>query len=285
MKKFLLTLHIFPREIDDFDLIANQLKVASKYLPSELVIDTNIVLNLNPEIIEWEKSEISKEFIIDKFNHIMDKFDWTNYNHIEISDSNKYWGIVDQRVHIQSLTTQYEGFILLDLDIIFSDYIFYYLQETLEHVNDDLYIISPQVYKFWDQSWDLLSYSPYDGTDINEFDPFVIKTINQDIELIQNKQIKFAGGWFTTISSKLLSQINFPLGVKGYGLEDTYIAEYSKKINATQYIIKGITIQENRKYLNNSIYVKYIKYNTEKLSSINNQTKQIFTLALQSLGL
>jgi hypothetical protein len=96
--------------------------------------------------------------------------------------------------------------ILLDLDVIFSDYIFYYLQETLEHINDDLYIISPQVYKFWDQSWDLLSYSPYDGTDINELDPYIVKTLNQDIELIQNKHIKFAGGWFTTISSKLLSK-------------------------------------------------------------------------------
>ena len=283
MKKFLLLIHVFPREIDDFDNIANQLKVASKYLSDKISIDTHIILNLNNEIINWDESTISKNFILDKFNHILTKFDWTNQNHIEINYDDKYWGIVDQRVYIQSLTGQYEGFILLDLDVIFSDYIFYYLQETLEHVNDDLYIISPQVYKFWDQSWDLLSYSPYDGTDINELDPYVVKTLNQDIELIPNKHVKFAGGWFTTISSKLLSKINFPLDVKGYGLEDTFIAESSKRLNATQYIMKGITIQENRKYLNNSIYVDYIKYNTEKLSQINNTTKQIFTLAIQSL--
>ena len=283
MKKFLLLIHVFPREIDDFDNIANQLKVASKYLSDKISIDTHIILNINNEIINWDESTISKNFILDKFNHILTKFDWTNQNHIEINYDDKYWGIVDQRVYIQSLTGQYEGFILLDLDVIFSDYIFYYLQETLEHVNDDLYIISPQVYKFWDQSWDLLSYSPYDGTDINELDPYVVKTLNQDIELIPNKHVKFAGGWFTTISSKLLSKINFPLDVKGYGLEDTFIAESSKRLNATQYIMKGITIQENRKYLNNSIYVDYIKYNTEKLSQINNTTKQIFTLAIQSL--
>jgi hypothetical protein len=283
MKKFLLLIHIFPREIDDFDNIANQLKVASKYLSDKISVDTHIVLNLNNEIINWSESNISKNFILDKFNHILTKFDWTNQNHIEINYDDRYWGIVDQRVHIQSLTDQYEGFILLDLDIIFSDYIFYYLQETLEHINDDLYIISPQVYKFWDQSWNLLSYSPYDGTDINELDPYIVKTLNQDIELIQNKQIKFAGGWFTTISSKLLSKINFPPNVKGYGLEDTFIAESSKKLNATQYIMKGIVIQENRKYLNNSIYINHIKYNSEKLSKINNATKQIFTLALQSL--
>ena len=283
MKKFLLLIHVFPREIDDFDNIANQLKVASKYLSDKISIDTHIILNLNNEIINWDESTISKNFILDKFNHILTKFDWTNQNHIEINYDDKYWGIVDQRIYIQSLTGQYEGFILLDLDVIFSDYIFYYLQETLEHVNDDLYIISPQVYKFWDQSWDLLSYSPYDGTDINELDPYIVKTLNQDIELIPNKHVKFAGGWFTTISSKLLSKINFPLDVKGYGLEDTFIAESSKRLNATQYIMKGITIQENRKYLNNSIYVDYIKYNTEKLSQINNTTKQIFTLAIQSL--
>jgi hypothetical protein len=283
MKKFLLLIHIFPREIDDFDNIANQLKIASKYLSGKMLIDTHIILNLNNEIINWDESTISKDFILDKFNHILNKFDWTNENKVEINYTDKYWGIVDQRVYLQTLTNQYEGFILLDLDVIFNDYIFYYLQETLEHVNDDLYIVSPQVYKFWDQSWDTLSYSPYDGTDINELDPYVVKTINQEVELIQNKNIKFAGGWFTTISSKLMSQITFPQNVKGYGLEDTFIAESSKKLNATQYIMKGITIQENRKYLNNSIYVNHIKYNSEKLTQINNNTKQIFILALQSL--
>jgi hypothetical protein len=283
MKKFLLLLHIFPREIDDFDNIASQLKVASKYTSDNMLIDTHIVLNLNTEIIDWDKSILSKDFILDKFNHILTKFDWTNENKIEINHTDKYWGIVDQRVYLQTLTDQYDGFILLDLDVIFNDYIFYYLQETLEHVKEDLYIISPQVYKFWDQSWDSLSYLPYDGTDVNAVDPFIVKAINQEVELIQNKNIKFAGGWFTTISSKLISQIQFPSDVKGYGLEDTFIAESSKKLNATQYIMKGITIQENRKYLNNPIYVNYIKYNSEKLTQINNDTKHIFNLALQSL--
>ena len=46
MKKIHLTLHIFPREIDDYEFTINQLKVASKLIQN-LQVDANVILNLN----------------------------------------------------------------------------------------------------------------------------------------------------------------------------------------------------------------------------------------------
>ena len=45
MKKIHLTLHIFPREIDDYEFTINQLKVASKLIQN-LQIDANVILNV-----------------------------------------------------------------------------------------------------------------------------------------------------------------------------------------------------------------------------------------------
>ena len=50
-KEVLLLIHLFPKEIDDFDNLANQLKVSAKYV-QELKVDVNIILNLNPKLID-----------------------------------------------------------------------------------------------------------------------------------------------------------------------------------------------------------------------------------------
>ena len=278
-KEVLLLLHLFPREIDDFDNLANQLKVAAKYI-QELKVDANIILNLNPELIDWEGSLISQDFIISKFEHIITKFNWCRNLLVEVSSGTKYWGYLEQRVQAPKVHSDYDGYLLLDPDLILDDYVFYGLENTLNTIQDSEFIISAQMYKFWDSSWDIISYDKRQYSfDVDEFDPYTVKTLpKEQINILSNKQIKFAGGWFNYISAPLYKTVEFPEGVKGYGPEDTFIALQATKRGATQYIMEGIVVQENRKYLNNKIYAEHIQYKTDKLKEINIQTKALFNL-------
>ena len=46
--------------------------------------------------------------------------------------------------------------------------------------------------------------------------------------------------------------------------------------------MEGIVVQENRKYLNNSIYVHYIEYDLDKLKQINSNTRELFNQAFNN---
>jgi hypothetical protein len=284
MKKIHLTLHSFPREIDDYEFTVNQLKSASKFIQN-LQIDANVILNLNDKIIDWNNATLPKEYFVERFKHINKKLDWITNLEEEITYNQEYHGYLEKRVS----NTRLEGYDLFwwqDVDLMLDDLLFYGLESILENITEDNYIISPQIYKFWDSSWDVLSSNPQDIINVDTFDVFNLK-INQynreQIELIQNKDIKFAGGWFTMISNQLIKSVPFPTGIRGYGREDTLVQEWAKKINATQYIMKGLYVQENRHYLSNSIYSKYIPYNTEYLTTLNEESKNKFYQILSQL--
>ena len=284
MKKIHLTLHSFPREIDDYEFTVNQLKSASKFIQN-LQIDANVILNLNDKIIDWNNATLPKEYFVERFKHINKKLDWITNLEEEITYNQEYHGYLEKRVS----NTRLEGYDLFwwqDVDLMLDDLLFYGLESILENITEDNYIISPQIYKFWDSSWDVLSSNPQDIINVDTFDVFNLK-INQynreQIELIQNKDIKFAGGWFTMISNQLIKSVPFPTGIRGYGREDTLVQEWAKKINATQYIMKGLYVQENRHYLSNSIYSKYIPYNTEYLTTLNKESKNKFYQILSQL--
>lgn len=277
----MLLIHLFPREVDDFDNLANQLKVAAKYITS-LEVSANIILNLNPEIIKWDTSRLSKDFIISKFKHSLTKFDWCTSVIVDINETTEYWGYLEQRVEAAKKFLEYDGYLLLDPDMILDDYSFYGLERTLNVAQVDEFIISPQMYKFWDSSWDVISHDTRNYKfNVDEFDPYIVKTLDrQELTVKVNKEIKFAGGWFNYISASLYKQITFPEGVKGYGPEDTFMSIQAIKRGALQYIIEGIVVQENRKYLNNSMYADYIDYDLDALKQVNTNTKEIFAAHL-----
>ena len=283
MKKIHLTLHVFPREIDDYEFTINQLKFASKFI-SELKIDANIILNLNDKIIDWDKSTLPKEYFIDKFNHINTKLDWIDNLEIEIVHKQEYHGKLEKVLHNITLPG-YDAFWWQDVDLILDDLILYGFENTLNTITESDFIISPQTYKWWDNSWDVISNQPNHIIDVNEFDAFNIKQLqySRELNLILNKNVKFAGGWCTLVSDSFIKKINYPKEIKGYGREDTLAMEIAKQWGVTQYIMENIIVQENRKYLNNSLYSKYVFYNLDYLKSINETTAKIFINLFQQL--
>jgi hypothetical protein len=259
-------IHLMPYEIDWFEWQAKQLKIGSCYIEDKVIID--VTLNLN--LINWDNSQIPKQYFINKFNQIKQYFDWCEII-FEINDNNTCLGIDDKR---RNSIRKYspDNFVYLDCDIIFKPETLALLINGAKQIKDDYYIISPQTPKLWDWTWDVLVNNTY----LNEqygfeklIDPYtILNTDYGEISLSLIDVFKFGGGWFNLISPKLLKLTDIPDSFGPYGIDDTYVMYCcdimkQKQLNPQQYVINNLVVAENYRYRNNP-YVDYLNIINEK---------------------
>ena len=142
--------------------------------------------------------------------------------------------------------------------MIFPDTILYYIEQAIEEIDSKYYIITPQIFQLWDNSWDVISHPDYRNQDRKNKqwlkNPYqVFEHIPTDIKLFKSPYVKFGGGWFNIFSKNLLELIDIPDSLGHYGLDDTFVAEAAnllKKSNydIQQYIINDIIVKEDRVY-------------------------------------
>jgi len=255
-----VVIHLMPYEIDWFEWQAKQLKIGSYYIEDKVIID--VTLNLN--LVNWNNSQIPKQYFIDKFNQIKQYFDWCE-TLFEINDDNTCLGIDDKRRNsIKNYSP--DNFVYLDCDLIFKPETLALLINGAKQIKDDYYILSPQTSKLWDWTWDVLVNNTYldeqYGFEKN-IDPYSILNIDYgEISLSPINVFKFGGGWFNLISSKLLKFTNIPDSFGPYGIDDTYVMfccdmMKQKQLNPQQYIINNLVVAENYIYRNNP-YINYL---------------------------
>lgn len=265
MKNYII-IHLMPYEIDWFEWQAKQLKIGGVYFgkfTDEVVVD--VTLNLN--LVDWDNSQLPKQFFIDKFNNIIKTcFDWCEVI-FDINEDNTCLGVNDKRRDSIRKYNDAENFIYLDCDLIFKPETLKALIDASKIVSNDYYIISPQIPKLWDSSWNILVNNYYinDPWDNETFiDPYSI--IQRDFGEFVMKPIegfKFGGGWFNLISSNLLKLTNIPDSFGSYGPDDTYvmlcsfILKHSKE-NIQQFVVDNLVVSENHKYRINN-YENYLK--------------------------
>ena len=68
MKSTLICVHVMPKEIELFERFMTQYKQALLYLDSTDNVTIKASLNLNPELTNWEESELKPDYFIQKFN-------------------------------------------------------------------------------------------------------------------------------------------------------------------------------------------------------------------------
>jgi hypothetical protein len=155
---------------------------------------------------------------------------------------------------------------------MFNDYLLSYIALSAEAVSNttEYYVITPQITRQWDTSWDvlvnesLLSEPFYANRTADVFNLALSNT--SPVSLTSIGGFKFAGGWATTISNKLLSKIGIPDGLGHYGLEDTYVMQCAEILrhsgyNTKQFVMNNMMACENHRYA-------YSDYITSNLSSI-----------------
>jgi hypothetical protein len=250
-----ILIHVLPNEIDQLEQILLQLKRGSVNIEnpnSHFLVD--VLLNLN--LTKWDESKIPQEFFINKFKQLEKLTQTWASTKFEINTDGSIQGCVSHRRKAFK-ETQSDALLILDTDIIFSDTLLYVLLHSVNElkIDNQYYILTPQITPMWDHSWDVLVNENYihESIENNEFrkrDPYNHAKCIGEIYIEPINQFKFGGGWATVISSQLAKYVVIPDSLGHYGLEDTYIMVCSgimkqKGFKVNQFVIKNEIIVED----------------------------------------
>ena len=268
--KYCISIFCLPHEIDDLELTLNQMKKAFRYVDEQNFI-LDITLALTGELTLWEQSKIPIDYFTHKYEKLRKSCDWITNKYFRVEQNSEVLGCVSKRRKVWKEHQNVDYHIWLDTDIIFDERTLAYIDSSIQSLNKDYpyAVVSPEIVKVWDNTWDCLVNEqflnePLDYQKTN--DPYLDCGIKGDIgiETINNTipnqpRMKFAGGWFTCISKKLLDRITVPDSLGHYGLEDTFIMWGSDKLKlGQQFKIKNLVVCENYKYRDNKYLTNFI---------------------------
>jgi hypothetical protein len=249
-----IVIHLLPQEIDWFEWQIKQLKQGSYYLEEDDNVIIDVTFNLN--LIDWKNSQIPKQFFIDKFLQIEKLCDWCETYFI-VDEENKCLGCNDKRREAIRTTTS-DNILYLDSDLIFKPELLKYMMDSAKVIPNEYYLISPQIMKLWDDSWDCLVHKNYldlqPSQEYKNADPYlVISNQSQEISIKPIDRFKFGGGWFNLISTKILKLTDMPDSFGPYGVDDTYVMlccgiMKQQGYDVQQYVLEGMIVAENLKY-------------------------------------
>ncbi len=261
--KVVISIFCLPYEIDDLENTLIQLKKASYYIDKKIDWCLDVTMCLADDMVDWNHSSIPKKFFEDKLLKLLSTTDWCTKN---IQTSTEIKGCVSQRRYSLEKHREADYFIWLDCDIIFDERTLFYMEQGMKGTNKDFLnsIITPEIVRVWDNTWDCIVNEefldkPLDYQKTN--DPYKDSGIKGDISVVPvnnsnspQSRFKFAGGWFTCISGKLLNRIGVPDSFAHYGYEDTFLMVGSEKLvreqneEIHQFKIKNLVVCENYKY-------------------------------------
>ena len=245
-----IKIHYMPWEVDYALLQFIQFKKASQHLSPDDKIYFYIGLNLSSHIINWEKSKLPKEYFKNKFNTLIKMLDWAEEVNNIIYEGDELWGHLDlEKTQIDPKIDYYMG---VCPDMWFHEHTLFYIIESAKQVKDKYFIITPEIHKLWDWTWDELVNENYKDIlyeDWNKSDIFEIqsRTLGEPY-LQQTTRFKYAG-WFDLYSKDFIKLIPIPDNWKGYGPWDYYSMLISdiaiqKEYNVKEYILKNQIIFE-----------------------------------------
>lgn len=242
-----------PWEIDYALLTFTQFKKSKYYLPKDANIIIESCLNLSSYVINWEESKLPKEFFIEKYKQI--SLLLKDYNHNpKIYDGNELYGHLN--LQREGISPEVDYYISLCPDMYFSEQLLGYLIAATQHIPNEYFVITPQISKLWDGSWDEITNPkyldiPYNSwSDVDTFDiRYNSKISNNNISLISTINSKWAG-WFDLYNKKFYEEL-CPIhdNWNGYGPWDWYSILLTGHIKNTkadfqQYLLQGETIFE-----------------------------------------
>ena len=239
-----------PWEVDYALLQFIQLKKASQHLLNDDIY-FHIGLNLSSHIVDWNKSKLPKEFFINKFNATLKMLDWAKEVNVTIYEGDELWGHLDlEKTQIDSKIDYYMS---VCPDMWFHEHTLFYIIEAAKQIKDKYFIITPEIHKLWDWTWDELVNENYQNipySDWNKSDIFEIQSrvLEGEPYLQQTSRFKYAG-WFDLYSKDFLELIPVPNDWKGYGPWDYYsmlISEIAikKGMDIKEYVLKNQIIFE-----------------------------------------
>ncbi len=274
MNKIRILVHMYSL-IQDIDYIERTLLLLKQ---SSLNVDRSkfyflldVTIPISDYWADWEKSSIPKELFEDKFKNLQKYADWFDETSFKIEHDSK--GALKNSIN-NMYKYDVDAIIYLDADILFNPYCLQLVAESYMGVKQHYpkCIITPELVKLWDNSWDVLVNENFKDKSNDPFyvyqqDPLLDSSqIYGDVSLepLQNngKNIfKFGGGWFTLFSKELLDEMALPQDMEGFGEIDTMMMNYlSYHPTAIQFKIKNLVVCEDFKYMNRKMYNPYVNF-------------------------
>jgi hypothetical protein len=263
-----------PWEIDYALLTFTQLKKSKYHLPNNVNITVDSVLNLSSYLIDWNESKLPKEFFIEKYNQLAPLL--KDYTHnAKIYDGDELYGHLD--LQRDSMSPEVDYYMSICPDIYFSEYVLAYLIESLEHIKDEYFVLTPQIPRMWDSSWDILTnktYLNHPNEIWDSIDIFDIAHDTHELPFLTNlgNDMKWAG-WFD-IYSKSFFEILAPIKPEwhGYGAWDLYSMH-------VVYTFKHLGGKFKQHILNNQVIFEYCvgPLKTDTINGFSNYYRKFIT--------
>ena len=246
-----ITYHAMGWELDYCLQSFTQLKKSKYYLSEDDTIEINPVLNLSSYIVDWETSSLSKELLKSRFNQYLKLLKDYKVN-AQIYEGDELYGHLDHQR--EAISPEIDFYIHICPDMYFSEQLLATMITSSKQVKNKYFVITPEIHKLWDQSWDEITdknYLDVPYEDWNKVDIFDIRANNKiqqkDVTLDQTNKSKWAG-WFDLYNKEFYENL-CPIhdDWKGYGPHDWYsliLTEFAKTkgIDFQQYVLRGQTI-------------------------------------------
>jgi hypothetical protein len=261
-----ISIHILPYELEDYRRILNRLNQSIQHISPDYNIIIHSTLNLNEQITDWRFTKPSKGHLIKLYEDI----NATNTYKGSVHELNyEILGVDDhRRISIEKFSSHTSHMSFLDCDLYFNKTQLGFLLNGSKQLSGrvEYYILSPQVVKLWDNTWDCLVNSHYKQKSHSFYktqnpNPIVNKDHGK-VSIHPLNKFKWGGGWFNIFSMNLLSFVGIPDSFIGYGLDDTFIMgcaqtmrEYKYPIR--QYILKNLVVMENHLTSNTAFRNKF----------------------------
>jgi hypothetical protein len=276
-----IKIQYMPWEVDYALLQFIQLKKASQHLLNDDIY-FHIGLNLSSYIVDWNKSKLPKEFFINKFNATLKMLDWAKEVNVTIYEGDELWGHLD--LEKTQIDPKIDYYMSICPDMWFHEHTLFYIIEAAKQIKDRYFIVTPEIHKLWDWTWDELVNENYQNipySDWNKSDIFEIQSrvLESEPYLQQTSRFKYAG-WFDLYSKDFLELIPVPDDWKGYGPWDYYsmlISEIAikKGMDIKEYVLKNqIIFEYHPNKEDKSNFVDYYK-DLLSLNKIENQRQVV----------
>jgi hypothetical protein len=242
-----------PWDIDYATMACEKLHRASFYLPEDVQIHIDIALNLSEYIIDWTTSQLPKPFFIAKFHELL-KLIQTKYRvcHKIIENDTLYGHLDLQR---DAKDSSIDAYISLCPDMYFHEHLLTHIIDAARNITNKYYIITPQIYKMWDNTWDCLTHDRFshvqhqnwNAGNVYDIDNYM-NTNQDDVTCEPIHELKWAG-WFDLYSKSYYEEL-VPIwnDWHGYGPYDFFgmcaVNAIRTKVDFQQYVLKNQVIFE-----------------------------------------
>ena len=250
--EFDVVIFVLPWEVNAYKTLIDQ-------LTDSIILDRQININLysclcvSDDIVDWKQSNIEAQKYIDEYKAINHSSTLIDHKKSIVSSGNRLTGCVDWRRRHIEYSVSGNPVIWLDCDLSFPSNALSAIRKCSSLIDDPFYIITPQLPRMWDDSWDGLVHKDFSQHQLGHcynFDGDYIRKSPFDSNNPQLRKIlefKFAGGWLTVISSDLLKLVGIPASFRPYGEEDTYLMQVCEGLvkqgwPVSQYLIEDLLV-------------------------------------------